>query len=172
MPSSMVPGIWIADWYTNGGLNTIPLTKWWSDHWTSMVPGIWMVKNLMSKQIPMIWIPNLFAFHIPTVFSLKSVLPPKKIQTHATENSEIWLLAYYSMPLENRITRESYPTKGTMSLILQESYRPRILSSLSCKCFCMLDLIWVSKEVLYLTVNLLHADFFSILAAAELDGDD
>ena len=77
------------------------------------------------------------------------------------------------MPLENRITRESYPTKGTMSLILQESYRPRILSSLSCKCFCMLDLIGVSKEVLYLTVNLLLADFFSLFeAAAELEGDD
>ena len=137
--------------YSNGLLFRCPvpwylaskwLTKWWSDHWTSVVPGIWMVKNLMSKQIPVIWTPNLFDFHIPTVFSLKSC--PQKIQTHATENSEIWLLAYYSMPLENRITRESYPTKGTMSLILQESYRPRILSSLSCKCFCMLDLIGVS----------------------------
>ena len=36
----------------------------------------------------------------------------------------------------------------------------------------MLDVIRVSKKVLYLTVNLLLADFFSLLAAAELDGDD
>ena len=41
---------------------------------------------------------------------------------------EIRLLAHYSMPRENCITRELYPEKGTMSLISQESYLSRILS--------------------------------------------
>ena len=34
----MVPGIWIADWYSNGGLNTSLLIKWWSEYPTTMVP--------------------------------------------------------------------------------------------------------------------------------------
>ena len=42
---------------------------------------------------------------------------------------EIRLLPHYSMTLENPITRESYPAKGTMSLISQESYVPRIISN-------------------------------------------
>ena len=41
MPVTMVLGIWIADRYLNGGLNTGPFTKWWSEYWTAMVPGIW-----------------------------------------------------------------------------------------------------------------------------------
>ena len=35
MAGTLVLGIWIADRYTNGGLDTSPLTKWWSKYWTS-----------------------------------------------------------------------------------------------------------------------------------------
>ena len=51
----MVQGIGIADQYWNGGMNTSPLIKWWSEDRNAMVPGIWIVNHLMSEQIYMIW---------------------------------------------------------------------------------------------------------------------
>ena len=39
MPGTMVPCIWIVDQYSNGGLNTSPLTKWWSEYQTNHVAG-------------------------------------------------------------------------------------------------------------------------------------
>ena len=58
MPGTMEPGIWILDWFSNGGPNTSPLIKWWSEYWTSMVLCIWTVNHSTSKQIHLIWIPN------------------------------------------------------------------------------------------------------------------
>ena len=42
MPGTMVPGMWRADQYSNGGLKTGPLTKWGSEYETTMVLGIWI----------------------------------------------------------------------------------------------------------------------------------
>ena len=42
MPCTTVPGIWIANRYSFGGLNTCWWTKWWSDYQTFMIPGIWL----------------------------------------------------------------------------------------------------------------------------------
>ena len=66
MPGKMVPGIWIADQYSNGGLNTHLLTKW-SEYQTIMVLGIWIANHLMIEQIPMIWIQIWLAIQISTV---------------------------------------------------------------------------------------------------------
>ena len=58
MPGTMVPRIWIVDWYLNGGLNTSPLTKWWSEYRTTKIQYIWITNHLMMEQISMIWIPK------------------------------------------------------------------------------------------------------------------
>ena len=42
----MVPGIWRANQYSNGGLNADLLTKWWSEYQTTMVSsGPYLDKN-------------------------------------------------------------------------------------------------------------------------------
>ena len=53
-----VAGIWIADRYSNSGLNTRPLTKWWSVYQTNMVLGIWIANRYTSQVILIIWIQN------------------------------------------------------------------------------------------------------------------
>ena len=55
---AMVPVIWIADLYSNGGLNTGPLITWWSECWTLVIPGIWIVNHSKIEQISMIQISN------------------------------------------------------------------------------------------------------------------
>ena len=70
MTGIIVLGIWITGHYSNGGLNTSLLTKWWSEYWTAMVPGIWIAYHLTSEHIPMIWLPNSFTIQIPTVLRL------------------------------------------------------------------------------------------------------
>ena len=59
MPSTMVPSIWMAYWYSNGGLNTGPLTKWWSEYQTTVASSIWIANHTTSEQIPMIWTSSL-----------------------------------------------------------------------------------------------------------------
>ena len=51
-PVIMAPGNWIAKRYSNGGLNTSPLNKWWSEHRIAIIPGIWISNTPTIEQIP------------------------------------------------------------------------------------------------------------------------
>ena len=72
-------GIWIVDQYSNDGLNTSQLTKWWSEYRITMVPGIWIANHSKSEQIPLIWIPNYFAIQIPCI---KQVTDTVRMEIH------------------------------------------------------------------------------------------
>ena len=59
MPSTIVPSIWTAYLYSNGGLNTGLLTAWWYEYQTTMASSIWIANHTTSEQIPMIWTSSL-----------------------------------------------------------------------------------------------------------------
>ena len=58
------------------------------------------------------------------MFQLQSISSAHSASTVKTVNFEIGLLAHYSMPSENRIMRESYPSKGIMSLYISGILSP------------------------------------------------
>ena len=130
MPNTMVPGILFAEWYSNSGLNTNPLTKWWFEYQTTMILGIWITIQ-QGNNLPRSEYQTSLLFRFPLYIETKLTHPWPNILTNFITN-QAWANIPFYFSVEHT---DTYNYKRSIFVSLRNALF-----------FQILNLLWLTTQ--------------------------